>query len=108
MAHEPTGGGQRRVLIAGLGKRDELDGETARVAAAAVAGRAAELGAISLSWAAPDGFAGPIVEGTLLKLYKFDRFKSKQATTRTRTSRDRVARDRGRGGRRGRRAIAPG
>ena len=78
---EPTGGGQRRVLIAGLGKRDELDAETARVAAAAAAGRAAELGATSLSWAAPDGLAGPIVEGTLLKLYKFDRFKSKQATT---------------------------
>jgi leucyl aminopeptidase len=78
VAHEDApGGGQRRVLIAGLGKRDELDAERARVAAAAAAARAKELGAVSLSWAAPDGVAaGAIVEGTLLKLYSFDRFKS--------------------------------
>jgi len=79
VAHEDApGGGQRRVLIAGLGKRDQLDPETARVAAAAAAGRAKELGAVSLSWAAPEGegIAAGIVEGTLLKLYAFDRFKS--------------------------------
>jgi leucyl aminopeptidase len=78
VAHEDApGGGQRRVLIVGLGKRDEFDSERARVAAAAAAGRASELGAVSLSWAAPagDGVAGAIVEGTLLKLYRFDRFK---------------------------------
>jgi leucyl aminopeptidase len=78
VAHEDApGGGRRRVLVAGLGKRDELDGEKARVAAAAVAGRAKELGAVSLSWATPDGQAGPVVEGTLLRLYEFDQFKSK-------------------------------
>src|SRR4051812_23920444 len=78
VAHEDApGGGRRRVLVAGLGKRDELDGEKVRVAAAAVAGRAKELGAVSLSWAAPDGQAGPVVEGTLLRLYEFDQFKSK-------------------------------
>jgi len=78
VAHEDApGGGQRRVLVAGLGKRDEFDGEKARVAAAAVAGRAKELGTVSLSWAAPDGHPGPVVEGTLLRLYEFDRFKSK-------------------------------
>jgi leucyl aminopeptidase len=79
VTHEDApGGGQRRVLIAGLGKRDELDAERARVAAAAAAARAKELGAVSLSWAAPegDGVAGAIVEGTLLKLYSFGRFKS--------------------------------
>jgi leucyl aminopeptidase len=79
VAHEDApGGGQRRVLIAGLGKRDEFDAERARVAAAAAAGRAKELGAVSLSWAAPagEGVAAGIVEGTLLKLYSFDRFKS--------------------------------
>ena len=79
VAHEDApGGGQRRVLIAGFGKRDELDPEKARVAAAAAAGRAKELGAVSLSFAAPAGagVAGAIVEGTLLKLYSFDRFKS--------------------------------
>jgi leucyl aminopeptidase len=79
LAHEDApGGGQRRVLIAGFGKRDELDAERARVAAAAVAARAGELGTVSLSWDAPagDGVATGLVEGTLLKRYSFDRFKS--------------------------------
>jgi leucyl aminopeptidase len=77
VAHEEApGGGQRRVLIAGLGKRGELDAEKARVAAAVAASRARDLGTVSLSWAAPDGVAGPLVEGTLLALYEFDRFKS--------------------------------
>jgi leucyl aminopeptidase len=79
VAHEDApGGGQRRVLIAGLGKRDAFDAERARVAAAAAAARAKELGAVSLSWAAPagEGVAAGLVEGTLLKLYSFDRFKS--------------------------------
>jgi leucyl aminopeptidase len=80
VAHEQApGGGQRRVLIAGLGKREELDGEAARTAAAAVAGRARELGATSLSWALPDdGAEVGLVEGTLLRLYDFDRFKTKR------------------------------
>src|SRR5918999_244874 len=70
----------RRVIVAGLGKRGEFDAEPARVVAAAAAGRAAELGARSISWAAPDGerVAAGLVEGTLLKLYRFDRFKSSQ------------------------------
>ena len=78
---EAPGGGWRRVLIAGLGRRAEFDAEKARVAAAAVAGRARELGTVSLSWAVPDGGPVPraLVEGTLLKLYRFDRFKSKPA-----------------------------
>ena len=84
LEHEDApGGGRRRVLIAGLGKRDELDAEKARVAAAVVAGRAKELGAVSLSWASPDGVADALVEGTLLSLYTFDRFKSKPETRTT-------------------------
>jgi leucyl aminopeptidase len=68
----------RRVIVVGLGKRDEFDSEKARVAAAVAAGRARELSAKSLSWEAPSGsgVAGALVEGTLLALYKFDRFKS--------------------------------
>src|SRR4051812_18962313 len=61
--------GGRRVILAGLGKRGELDPERARVAASAAAGRAREVGARSLSWAAPSDdprVAGAIVEGTLL------------------------------------------
>ena len=79
VAHEDApGGGQRRVLIAGLGEREKFGPEEARVAAASAAARAKELGAVSLSWAAPagDGVAAALVEGTLLKLYSFDRFKS--------------------------------
>jgi leucyl aminopeptidase len=77
VTHEDGG---RRVIVAGLGKRDSFDAEAARVAAAVAAGRARELSAKSLSWAAPsgsdEGVAGALVEGTLLALYKFDRFKS--------------------------------
>jgi leucyl aminopeptidase len=79
VAHEDApGGGQRRVLIAGLGSREAFGAEQARVAAASAAARAKELGAVSLSWAAPPGLgiAAGLVEGTLLKLYSFDRFKS--------------------------------
>jgi leucyl aminopeptidase len=75
VAHSGDG---RRVIVVGLGKRDEFDSEKARVAAAVAAGRARELSARSLSWEAPPGagVAAALVEGTLLALYKFDRFKS--------------------------------
>src|SRR5688500_1775154 len=67
VAHEDApGGGQRRVLITGLGPREKFGPEQARVAAAAAAGRAKELAALSLSTAAPasDGGAAAIVEQT--------------------------------------------
>ncbi len=69
-------GGLRYVLV-GLGKRDDFDGERARVAAAAVAGRARELGSRSLCWEIPHhaGAAG-FVEGTLLAAYEYREFKS--------------------------------
>ncbi len=82
VTHEDApGGGLRRVIVAGLGKREELDAEKARVAAAVAAERAGALGARSLSWAVPDldGVVAGLVEGTLLKLYRFDRYKSKSA-----------------------------
>ena len=70
--------GGRRVIVAGLGKRGELDHEKTRVAAGAAAQRARELGAKALAWAAPEGTGAPapIVEGTLLALYEFKQFKS--------------------------------
>ena len=77
VAHEDGG---RRAIVVGLGKKDDFDHEKARVAAAAAAGRARDLGVTSLSWASPlsdGGVPGALVEGTLLALYKFDRFKSK-------------------------------
>ena len=70
-------GGSRRVIVAGLGKRAELDPEKARVAAAVATARGRDLGARSLSWSVPDpGVAAALVEGTVLALYEFDRFKS--------------------------------
>ncbi len=81
VAHEEAAGGEswRRVIIAGLGKRDEFGPERARVAAAAAASRAREIGATWLSWDVPaeeEGAAGALVEGTLLALYRFDRYKT--------------------------------
>jgi leucyl aminopeptidase len=69
----------RRVMLVGLGARDELDGERARVAAALAQRRARELGAQTLCWALPPGagaeIAEGVVQGTLLSAYRFDRYK---------------------------------
>src|SRR5947209_8199926 len=48
VTHERTGAGTRRVIVVGLGKRDEFDAERARVAAALAAQRARDLSAKSL------------------------------------------------------------
>ena len=71
-----------RVLVAGLGKRKDLDAERLRVAAALVAKEAGKLSAGSLAWVLPEGddteaLAEGIVTGTILGAYSFDRFKSK-------------------------------
>jgi len=71
-----------RALVAGLGKREDLDAERLRVAAALVAKEAAKLSASSLAWVLPEGddadaLAEGIVTGTILGAYNFDRFKSK-------------------------------
>src|ERR1700704_97612 len=58
-----------RWLLVGLGARDGLDAECARVAAAVAEGRARDLGAQVLCWEVPhhidDAFAAGLVEGTL-------------------------------------------
>jgi len=69
----------RRVLLAGLGPRDEFDGERARLAAAAVHARAREISAGTLCWELPhrvgeDVIAG-LITGTVLAGYRFTRFK---------------------------------
>ena len=78
-----THAGAKRWILVGLGKRDELDGERVRLAAASAVNRARELGARRLCWEAPHKvgpeIAAAIVEGTLLTAYRFDRFKSKPA-----------------------------
>jgi len=80
------GAGKRWVLI-GLGKRSELDGERARVAAGTALCRARELGARRVCWEAPHEvgpeIAAAIVEGTLLCAYRYDRFKAPPKEERT-------------------------
>ena len=77
--------GDTRVLVIGLGKREEADAERLRVAAALAAKEAARLEASSVAWALPesgdDGTAAEaLVTGTILGSYRFDRFKGKGAS----------------------------
>jgi leucyl aminopeptidase len=69
-----------RALVVGMGARDELDAERARVAAAIAARQAAGLRATSLAIAVPErggeGIAAALVEGAVMASYRFDRFKS--------------------------------
>jgi leucyl aminopeptidase len=70
-----------RVLVVGLGNKDELDPERARVAAALGAREAASLEARELAWSLPEGgdpavIAAALVEGTILASYRFDRYKT--------------------------------
>jgi leucyl aminopeptidase len=72
--------GQRWLLV-GLGKREELTPERARVAASEALRRARELSTRKLCWVLPEAgdgaLAGALVEGTLLGDYRFERFKSR-------------------------------
>ncbi len=78
IAHTHAAG--KRWILVGLGPRDELDGETVRVAAALVLGRAQELRCETLCWEVPhkvgDEIAGALVEGTLLAAHRDERFRS--------------------------------
>ncbi len=70
-----------RALVVGLGKREEIDAERLRLAAAVAAKEAGRLEAASLAWALPESeddeaAAEAIVTGTILAGYRFDRFKS--------------------------------
>lgn len=69
----------RRVMLLGLGARAQFDAERARSAAGTAAARARELRAQSLCWEVPhqleDAAVAGLVEGTLLREYRFDRYK---------------------------------
>jgi leucyl aminopeptidase len=70
-----------RALVVGLGKREEMDAERARVAAALAAQQAAKLEATSVAWLLPESeddeaIAEGLVTGTILGSYRFDRFIS--------------------------------
>jgi leucyl aminopeptidase len=69
-----------RVLVVGLGKRDEFDPERARVVGAIAEKQAAALQAGSMTLALPDtddpeGIAAGLVEGAILASFRFDRFR---------------------------------
>jgi leucyl aminopeptidase len=73
-----THGDGRRLIAVGLGPRDQLDAERARIAAALAGRRARELGARHLCWELPGGddeLAAGLVEGTVLGAYRFTRFR---------------------------------
>ena len=78
----------RRYIVAGLGGRSDFDPERARVAAAAVVGRAKELGTKTLCWEVPhhvtDAHVGALVEGTLLAAYAYREFKARRRRRRAR------------------------
>lgn len=69
------------VLVVGLGEPEELDPERLRVVAAVAAKEAGRLEARSIAWAPPLDIdtvmaVDPLVTGTILAAYRFDRFKS--------------------------------
>jgi leucyl aminopeptidase len=70
-----------RVLVAGLGKREDADAERVRLTAALAAQEAAKLEATSLAWSLPGSdddaeTAAALVTGTILAAYRFDRYLS--------------------------------
>jgi leucyl aminopeptidase len=74
----------RRWLLVGLGERDRLTPERARVAASVALERARELATEVLCWELPAAagsaaMAGALVEGTILRDYRYRRHKSARA-----------------------------
>jgi len=77
---------ERRLLVVGLGKREDLGPERLRVAAALAVNEAGRYRGRRIAWALPepphgevgaDALAAALVEGTILGAYRFDRFKSR-------------------------------
>jgi leucyl aminopeptidase len=73
----------KRWLLVGLGARAEITPERARVAAAVACERAGEISTRALCWEAPrdsdQALVGALVEGTILRDYRFERHKSAPA-----------------------------
>jgi len=78
--------GGRRLLVIGLGKREEVDPERLRIAAALAVAQAGSFDATTIAWAlpgtgapaaTPETLAAGVVEGTILASFRFDRYKSR-------------------------------
>lgn len=76
----------KRWILVGLGPREELTPERARSASAAATERATDAAARELCWEVPhrvdDRVAAALVEGALLRDYRFGRYSTEQATPR--------------------------
>ncbi len=79
----PVHGNIHRVLLAGIGKREDITGDTIRSVSGKIALKARELKLKDFSIIAPPNSVNDkvsavsqIVEGTKMSLYKFDQFKS--------------------------------
>ncbi|NND86445.1 MAG: leucyl aminopeptidase [Nitrosopumilus sp.] len=77
----------QRILLAGIGKKDELTNDTIRFVSGKIAQKARELKLKELTIVAPPSFvteSGPavsqIVQGVKMSLYKFDKFKAEKDT----------------------------
>ncbi len=79
-------GAERRLLVVGLGGREDLGPERLRVAAALAVKEANRHAGRRIAWALPESphgavraeaLAAALVEGTVLRSYRFDRFKSR-------------------------------
>ena len=69
----------KRILIAGLGKKSKQDTDTLRFVSGKIAKKSRELGLDEYSVILPKGAnVSEVVEGSLLSLYTFDKFKSKK------------------------------
>ena len=81
-----THAGDLRVLLYGLGKRDDIDGESARRAAAAVEMKARSLGTealcIEIPHHADDELVEGLVEGVILSAHRWDTRKSEDSDRR--------------------------
>src|SRR5256885_11674378 len=79
-----TDGGTSRVVVAGVGKREEVDADAIRTAASAVARRLRDVGG-TLAWTLDDSLplsadeqARAVVEGAVLGSYSPARWKTEQ------------------------------
>ena len=76
-----SGSAAKRVLVVGLGDRDDFTTERARVAAALAVRQSRRHKATSIAWDTPGGpdpsTAAGLTAGTILASYSFDRFKSR-------------------------------
>ena len=77
----------RRILLAGIGKKEKITNDTIRHVSGKIALKARELKLKEFTVVAPPGFVNEtfssvsqIVEGAKMALYKFDRFKAEKET----------------------------